>query len=133
MNGTARRTEAACPRPAARDSLYTPVRVVELDLARPYELRSPDGRIQGDAASAAGVLALVRLHGHPLGLVTATGTADGQAALCRALAAAAHRELAVPVATPVATGPRTPASSAARPRRAGSAGATAAPPLITEV
>ncbi len=94
MNGSDRRTAAACPCLAARDSLYTPVRVVELDLDEPGELRSPGGL--GPADPDGRVLALVRLHGHPLGLVTATGTAGAPAALCRALVDAAHRELHVP-------------------------------------
>ncbi|PYC84042.1 glycosyl transferase family 2 [Streptomyces tateyamensis] len=126
MIGTARRAGPACPRPAARDSLYTPVRVVELDLARPYELRSPDGRIQPDAGSDAGVLALVRLHGHPLGLVSSTGSAGGHAALCRALAAAAHRELAVPV--PMVSAVRAPVGTAAATTTP-----SAAAPLISVV
>ncbi|MEV4611288.1 glycosyltransferase [Kitasatospora sp. NPDC049258] len=94
MNGSDRRTAAACPCPAARDSLYTPVRVVELDLDEPGALRSPGGL--GPADPDGRVLALVRLHGHPLGLVTSTGTAGASAALCRALVDAAHRELHVP-------------------------------------
>jgi GT2 family glycosyltransferase len=88
MNGSDRRTEAACPCPAARDSLYTPVRVVELDLEEPGELRSPGG--SGPADPDGRVLALVRLHGHPLGLVTATGTPGDPAGLRRALVDAAR-------------------------------------------
>ncbi|GAA0688849.1 hypothetical protein GCM10010193_48710 [Kitasatospora atroaurantiaca] len=102
MNGFDRRTAAACPCSAARDSLCTPVRVVELDLDEPSGLSSlgglvpvgPDGR----------VLALVRLHGHPLGLVDTTGTAGRSATLCRALVDAVRRERSVPrqsTATPV--------------------------------
>jgi len=96
MNGSDRRTEAACPCPAARDSLYTPVRVVELDLEAPGELRSPGG--SGPADPDGRVLALVRLHGHPLGLVTATGTPGDRAGLRRALVDAAR--LAAPPPPP---------------------------------
>ncbi|MFB7947543.1 glycosyltransferase family 2 protein [Kitasatospora phosalacinea] len=95
MNGRDRRRPAACPPPAAPASPHTPVTVVELDLADPGEVRSPGGR--GPAAPDGRVSALVRLHGHPLGMVHATGTSSRPAALARALAAAAHRELDIPV------------------------------------
>ncbi|WAL75331.1 hypothetical protein OU787_29650 [Kitasatospora sp. YST-16] len=72
MNGRDRRHRAACPPPAAPASPHTPVTVVELDLADPGEVRSPGGR--GPAAPDGRVSALVRLHGHPLGMVHATGT-----------------------------------------------------------
>ncbi|MFG2818191.1 glycosyltransferase [Kitasatospora sp. NPDC048365] len=111
MNGSDRRAEAACPRFAVRDSLYTPVRVVELDLDEPGELRSPGG--SGPADPEGRVLALVRLHGHPLGLVKATGTAGDPASLCRALVDAAYRELHVPA--------RSTAAPAARHSRVGRA------------
>ncbi|GLW68202.1 hypothetical protein Kpho02_05010 [Kitasatospora phosalacinea] len=94
MNGRGRRRPAACPPPAAPASPHTPVTVVELDLADPGEVRSPGGR--GPAAPDGRVSALVRLHGHPLGMVHATGTSGRPAALARALAAAAHRELDFP-------------------------------------
>ncbi|MFC6594784.1 glycosyltransferase family 2 protein [Kitasatospora paranensis] len=123
MNGVDRRTAAACPRTAARDSLYTPVRVVELDLDEPGELRSPGGL--GPADPDGRVLALVRLHGHPLGLVTATGTAGDPATLRRALVDAAHRELRVPS--------RSTATPAAQPRRVGRARARADRPTVTVV
>lgn len=41
MDGSDRRSAAACPCPVARDSLYTPVRIVELDLDEPSGLRPP--------------------------------------------------------------------------------------------
>ncbi|MFI6844064.1 glycosyltransferase [Kitasatospora sp. NPDC050467] len=123
MNGPDRRTAAACPRPAARDSLYTPVRVVDLDLDEPGELRSPGGL--GADAPDGRVLALVRLHGHPLGLVTATGTAGDSAALRRALVDAAHRELRVPALST--------ATPAARPGRVGRARVPAGSPTVTVV
>ncbi|RKE22616.1 glycosyltransferase family 2 protein [Streptomyces sp. TLI_171] len=94
MNGSDRRHPAACPPPAAPHSPHTPVTVVELDLDDPGEVRSPGGR--GPADPDGRVSALVRLHGHPLGMVHATGTSGRPAALARALVAAAHRELPVP-------------------------------------
>ncbi|MER6399631.1 glycosyltransferase family 2 protein [Kitasatospora sp. NPDC059973] len=123
MNGSDRRTAAACPRSAARDSLYTPVRVVDLDLDDPSELRSPGGL--GTADPVGRVLALVRLHGHPLGLVTATGTAGDSAALRRALVDVAHRELPVPALST--------ATPAARPGRVGRARVPAGPVTVSVV
>ncbi|MQS15204.1 glycosyltransferase family 2 protein [Streptomyces kaniharaensis] len=123
MNGYDRRTAAACSRPAARDSLYTPVRVVELDLDEPSELRSPGGF--GAVDPDGRVLALVRLHGHPLGLVTATGAAGDGATLSRALVDAAHRELYVPALST--------ATPAARPGRVGRARVPADPPLVSVI
>ncbi|MFG3051632.1 glycosyltransferase family 2 protein [Kitasatospora sp. NPDC048239] len=123
MNGSDRRTAAACPRPAARDSLYTPVRVVELDLDEPSGLRPPGGL--GTVDPAGRVLALVRLHGHPLGLVKATGTAGEGAALRRALVDAAHRELRVPALST--------ATPAARPGRVGRARVPAGPVTVSVV
>ncbi|WP_406207196.1 glycosyltransferase [Kitasatospora sp. NBC_01560] len=123
MNGSDRRTAAACPRPAARDSLYTPVRVVELDLDEPSGLRPPGGF--GTVDPAGRVLALVRLHGHPLGLVTATGTAGDTATLRRALVDAAHRELRVPALST--------ATPAARPGRVGRARVPAGPVTVSVV
>lgn len=94
MNGSDRSTGTALRRLVARDSPYTAVRIVELDLADPGELRSPGcaGPVEPDGR----VLALVRLHGHPLGLVTATGAPGDPAGLRRALLAAAHRDLPIP-------------------------------------
>ncbi|MFI0154876.1 glycosyltransferase [Streptomyces lydicus] len=92
MNDVGRRPAAACPGLAARDSLYTPAHVVELDLAVPGELRSPGGAAAG--APGGRVLALVRLHGHPLGMVSVPGAPGDTADLYRALADAAHRQLA---------------------------------------
>ncbi|MFE1320645.1 glycosyltransferase family 2 protein [Kitasatospora phosalacinea] len=103
MNGRDRRRPAACPPPAAPASPHTPVTVVELDLAEPGEVRSPGGR--GPAAPDGRVSALVRLHGHPLGMVHATGTSGRPAALARALVAAAHRELDLPATEFEATEP----------------------------
>ncbi len=138
MNGSDRRTDAACPRLAARDSLYTPVHVVELDLDDPGELRSPGGR--GPARPDGRVLALVRLHGHPLGLVTATGATGDRAGLHRALVDAAHRHLATPItrhlaadSLTAATAPDTSAAPGTRPCRAGRARVLADPPTISAV
>ncbi|GAA5016786.1 hypothetical protein GCM10025734_66790 [Kitasatospora paranensis] len=67
-----------------------PARIVDLDLDHPEDLRAPGG---APAPAADGpVLALVRRRGHPLGLVTAAGTADGPA-LRAALLAAALRDV----------------------------------------
>ncbi|MEU6235446.1 glycosyltransferase family 2 protein [Kitasatospora sp. NPDC047058] len=123
MNGSDRRTAAACPRPAARDSLYTPVCVVDLDLDDPSGLRPPGGL--GAVDPVGRVLALVRLHGHPLGLVTATGTAGDTAALRRALVDAAHRELPVPALST--------ATPAARPGRVGRARVPAGSPTVSVI
>ncbi|MFD9128306.1 glycosyltransferase [Kitasatospora sp. NPDC059571] len=123
MIGVDRRTAAACPRSAARDSLYTPVRVVELDLDEPGVLRAPGGL--GPVDPDGRVLALVRLHGHPLGLVTATGTAGDSATLRRALVDAAHRDLRVPALST--------ATPAARPGRVGRAGVPADLPRVSVV
>ncbi|MEE1787366.1 hypothetical protein PUR71_31355 [Streptomyces sp. SP17BM10] len=117
MEGTDRRTEAACPRPAARYSLHTPVRVVEPDPDEPGASRAPGGRGRVDPAGR--VSASVRLHGHLPGLVTATGTAGGPAAPHRALVDASPREPRVPA-------PST-ATPAARPGRAGRARVPAGP------
>jgi GT2 family glycosyltransferase len=94
MRRHGRRSEAACPCLVARDLRYTPVRVVELELDRPHELRAPGGL--GPVVPSGRVSALVRLHGHPLGLVQADGTHGDPAGLRRALVDAAHRELPVP-------------------------------------
>ncbi|WP_371501093.1 glycosyltransferase [Kitasatospora sp. NBC_00374] len=67
-----------------------PTQVVELDLARPDEIRTPGGL---RTAPTGRVLALVRRHGHPLGLVTATGAVGDPAGLPRAVAEAARRDL----------------------------------------
>ena len=147
MNGSDRRTAAACPCPAARDSLYTPVRIVELDLDEPSGLRPPGG--PGTVDPDGRVLALVRLHGHPLGLVNATGTPGDPVGLRRALVDAAHRELRVPArsdrtpagaATPAAATSATAVSAvsatatpAAPPGRAGRARVPAGPPPVSVI
>ncbi|WP_457027903.1 glycosyltransferase family 2 protein [Kitasatospora sp. P5_F3] len=125
MNGTDRRAATACPCPAARDSLYTPVHVVELDLAEPGELRSPGGT--GPATPDGRVLALVRLHGHPLGLVTATGSADDPVGLRRALVEAAFSEIRITAHQ------LTTATIRAPLRRVGGARTSAEPPRISVV
>jgi GT2 family glycosyltransferase len=67
-----------------------PARIVDLDLDHPEDLRAPGG---APAPAAEGpVLALVRRSGHPLGLVTASGTAGGPA-LRTALLDAARRDV----------------------------------------
>ncbi|MFJ8042067.1 glycosyltransferase family 2 protein [Kitasatospora sp. NPDC096147] len=128
MNGNDRRTEAACPCPAARDTLDTPVHVVELDLAVPGELRSPGGT--GPAAPDGRVLALVRLHGHPLGLVEATGADPADpGGTYRALVVAAHRALGPAPDWPAPRrAPSTSATSGGPPRRVGGPRMPAGPP-----
>lgn len=76
----------------AREAAYAPVGVVDIDLAEPGEFHPPGSRelIRPEGS----VLALVRLHGHPLGMVSATGSATGGGTLWEALAAAAHWEFA---------------------------------------
>ncbi|MFJ9517270.1 glycosyltransferase family 2 protein [Kitasatospora sp. NPDC101801] len=125
MNGVDRRAATACPCPAARDSLYTPVHVVELDLAEPGELRSPGGT--GPATPDGRVLALVRLHGHPLGLVSATGSADDPVGLRRALVEAAFSEIRITAHQLTTATVRAPRS------RAGGARSSAEPPRISVV
>ncbi|MFE1462166.1 glycosyltransferase [Streptomyces nigra] len=80
-------TAAGARRPEAP---YTPVDVVDMDLARPHEFRPPGG--QGSVRPRAPVLALVRLRGHPLGLVSATGGPDSPTELWLTLAEAATRQ-----------------------------------------
>lgn len=83
---------------------YTPARIVDIDLAEPGEFRPPGSleRIRPEGR----VLALVRLHGHPLGMVSTTGT--GPVELWQSLANASHRELTTPVSRHLAAdGPRT--------------------------
>ncbi|WP_309226336.1 glycosyltransferase [Streptomyces lunaelactis] len=71
---------------------YSPVRVVDIDLAEPGEFHPPGSREQ--IRPEGRVLALVRLHGHPLGMVSGTGTSPAE--LWRSLANA--RELTTAVA-----------------------------------
>jgi GT2 family glycosyltransferase len=78
---------------------YSPVEVVDLDLARPYEFRPPGG--PGPIRPTAPVLALVRLRGRPLGLVTASGAAaagSGPEDLWRSVADTARRRFVMPTA-----------------------------------
>ncbi|MFG2818190.1 glycosyltransferase family 2 protein [Kitasatospora sp. NPDC048365] len=81
-----------------------PVRVAELDLARPTELRRPG---LGEVIAPTGrVLALVRRHGSPLGLVTAEDASGDPDGLRRALVAEAARRFG-----PVAGTARPPLSA----------------------
>ncbi|MCX4992602.1 MULTISPECIES: glycosyltransferase family 2 protein [unclassified Streptomyces] len=68
-----------------------PVPVVDIDLARPGEFRLPGDR--GPVRPAGQARALVRLHGRPLGMVSAAD-ASGPDGLWRALADTANVELA---------------------------------------
>lgn len=72
-----------------------PVQVVDVDLARPGEFRLPGDR--GLVTPQGPVRALVRLHGFPLGMVSAADAA-GSDALWLAVADAAHEQLAGQVA-----------------------------------
>lgn len=68
-----------------------PMPVVDIDLARPAEFRLPGDR--GPARPRGQARALVRLHGRPLGMVSAAD-ASGPEGLWQALADTAHLELA---------------------------------------
>lgn len=74
---------------------YAPVRVVDIDLTRPYEFRPPAG--PAPVRPTAPVLALVRLRGRPLGLVRAGRRQGGTPEeLWRSLAATARRGFPLP-------------------------------------
>ncbi|WP_367319372.1 glycosyltransferase family 2 protein [Streptomyces sp. HUAS ZL42] len=79
------------PVPVHSAAVCTPVRVVDVDLARPGEFRLPGD--QGSVTPRGRIRALVRLHGRPLGMVSA-GETSGPEALWSAVARAAHVELA---------------------------------------
>ncbi|MBB4711026.1 GT2 family glycosyltransferase [Streptomyces luteogriseus] len=102
------RRPAFAPRPPAVDPgpagpVYTPIRVVDIDLTRPYEFRPPAG--PGPVRPAAPVLALVRLRGRPVGLVTAGGRPDGTPEdLWRSVAGTARRRFLLPRAGTPARG-----------------------------
>ncbi|MEV5437075.1 glycosyltransferase [Streptomyces sp. NPDC052682] len=72
-------------------SWHVPVDVVDMDLSRPCEFRAPGG--DGPIRPRRPVLALVRLRGHPLGMVAALGdpVPGDSAALWRYLADSAGR------------------------------------------
>lgn len=70
---------------------FAPVHVVDVDLARPGELRLPAGPPLADPKGR--IRALVRLHGQPLGMVSAADP-SGAEGLWRAVARAADGELA---------------------------------------
>ncbi|GAA2487765.1 glycosyltransferase family 2 protein [Streptomyces longisporus] len=72
-----------------------PVRVVDVDLARPGEFRLPAGPLLAEPQGP--VRALVRLHGQPLGMVSAADP-SGAAGLWRAVVHAAGRQLAAQIA-----------------------------------
>ncbi|WP_405804676.1 glycosyltransferase [Streptomyces sp. NBC_00210] len=103
---------ATVPVPVAPS--YSPVRVVDIDLAEPGEFHPPGSREQ--IRPEGRVLALVRLHGHPLGMVSATGTSPAE--LWRSLANAAHRELTTAVAGHLAADrPTAPSGVSSQPWR----------------
>lgn len=101
-------SSAPVPPPLVRP----PVPVVDIDLARPGEFRLPGDR--GPARPRGQARALVRLNGHPLGMVSAAD-ASGPEGLWRALADTARVELAGQLARHRAAD-RTAAPDAARPR-----------------
>lgn len=109
MNGSDRRATTACPWIAARDSLYT--RVVGPDLEITDEQRSPGA--SGPVEPNGRVLALVRLHGHPFGLVNAIGAPGDRAGRRRVPVAAAHRQPSAHSA-PVTTRTRAPTAPSMR-------------------
>jgi GT2 family glycosyltransferase len=79
------------PAPRPDDSVRAPIRVVDVDLARPGEFRLPGD--EGPVLPEGRVRALVRLHGFPLGMVSAVD-GSGPEALWRAVSDAAHGQLA---------------------------------------
>jgi GT2 family glycosyltransferase len=88
------------PAPAARtltlDPGLAPIHTLDLELAAPASVR-PAGRESADWSKITGsLLALVRLHGSPLGFVQATVDEPGE--ILAALSAAARRELAGQIA-----------------------------------
>ncbi|MFB7243778.1 glycosyltransferase [Streptomyces populi] len=91
-----------------------PVPVVDIDLARPGEFRLPGDR--GPARPGGRARALVRLHGRPLGMVSAAD-ASGPDGLWRALADTAYAELAGQLARHL-SGDRTGPSGGGAPHRA---------------
>jgi O-antigen biosynthesis protein len=78
-----------------RVPVRAPVGVVDVDLARPGEFRLPAGQLLDEPRGR--VRALVRLHGLPLGMVSAAET-SGADGLWRAVAQAAHADLAGQIA-----------------------------------
>ncbi|MFJ4974443.1 glycosyltransferase family 2 protein [Streptomyces coeruleorubidus] len=85
--------------PGPAEPAYAPVGVVDMDLARPYEFRPPGG--PGPVRPTTPVLALVRLRGRPLGLVTAAGTESGAPEdLWRSVADTARRRFLLPRTAP---------------------------------
>ncbi|MFJ5777105.1 glycosyltransferase [Streptomyces sp. NPDC093094] len=81
--------------PVRPPPLRPPVPVVDIDLARPGEFRTPGDR--GPVRPQGRARALVRLHGCPLGMVSAADT-SGPDGLWQALAGTARAELAGPLA-----------------------------------
>ncbi|MCK8432939.1 glycosyltransferase [Streptomyces sp. D2-8] len=78
MSATRRPAAASRPpatHPGPAGPAYAPVGVVDMDLTRPHEFRRPGG--PGPVRPTGPVLALVRLRGRPLGLVTAAGEEGG--------------------------------------------------------
>jgi len=83
-------------RTPALDPSRAPIRVVELELAPPARVRAVGGTAIPEIADSGQVLALVRLHGRPLGLVQAHVPRPGR--ILPALLDAAHADLAAAIA-----------------------------------
>ncbi|MFE1439894.1 glycosyltransferase [Streptomyces sp. NPDC058739] len=110
-----------------------PVPVVDIDLARPGEFRLPGDR--GPVRPRGQARALVRLHGRPLGMVSAVDT-SGPDGLWRALAGTAHVELAEQLARHIAgdrTGPPSDGGTERRPRPAVRRHASHPAPVISVI
>ncbi|MGW2786964.1 glycosyltransferase [Streptomyces populi] len=97
--------------PVRSPRVRLPVPVVDIDLARPGEFRLPGGR--GSARPEGRARALVRLHGRPLGMVSAAD-ASGPDGLWRALADTAYAELAGQLARYLAGNRTGPSDGGAR-------------------
>ena len=78
------------------DPSDAPIRVVELELAPPARVRAVGGTAPPDVSESGQVLALVRLHGHPLGLVQVRVSRPER--VLSALVDAAHADLGPAIA-----------------------------------
>lgn len=92
----------------------TPVEVVDIDLTEPGRFSAPGGR--GGIRPQGRVLALVRLQGHPLGMVSGSGASPAE--LWQTLTDAAQRELGLPTAR---SSQETPSAGPLSAERAGNA------------
>ena len=89
------------------DPRNAPIRVVELELGdRPARLAQPASRTAPAAPVTGHVMALVRVHGRPVGLVETLVPESEPGAALDALTTAAYRELADEIDAAAATGPK---------------------------